>query len=392
MPQDTLTCQKAAFSLPEDLHYLNCAYMSPLAKTVEAAGLRGMQAKRNPASIGPADFFEDGERVRTAFAQLVGAASDDIALLGSASYGLALVAKNTPMDAAQNIVVLHEQFPSNVYTWQRLQLTHGVAIRTVLPPDHGPARGRRWNERLLDTIDAQTALVAVPHVHWADGTWFDLAALGARCREVGAAFVVDGTQSVGALPFDVQELQPDALICASYKWLMGPYSFGLGYFGPRYADGIPLEENWINRLGSEQFSGLVDYQRHYQPGMRRYDIGERSNFILLPMVAAGLDLVLGWQPARIQHYCAALTADVLAEAQALGFQIGEPDERASHLFGLRVPPALPLSRLQEALAAHRVSASVRGNAIRLAPHVYNDAADLDALRAALHDCIRAVSA
>ena len=115
-------------------------------------------------------------------------------------------------------------------------------------------------------------------MHWTDGTRFDLAAIGARAREVGAALVVDGTQSVGALPFDVQQLRPDALVCATYKWLMGPYSLGFAYLGPRFDDGEPLEETWIGRRGSENFKELVDYQDDYQPGALRYDVGERSNF------------------------------------------------------------------------------------------------------------------
>jgi len=123
-------------------------------------------------------------------------------------------------------------------------------------------------------------------VHWTDGTRFDLVAIGRAARRVGAAFVVDGTQSVGALPFDVREIQPDALVCAGYKWLLGPYAMGAAYFGPRYDAGDPIEENWITRRGSDDFQRLVAYQDEYAPGAIRYDVGERSNFILLPMFIA----------------------------------------------------------------------------------------------------------
>ena len=90
-------------------------------------------------------------------------------------------------------------------------------------------------------------------------------ALRQRTHEVGAQLVIDGTQSVGALPINVQELQPDALICAGYKWLMGPYSIALAYYGPYFDQGEPLEEGWINRYGSEDFTNLVQYQDRYQP-------------------------------------------------------------------------------------------------------------------------------
>ncbi len=125
--------------------------------------------------------------------------------------------------------------------------------------------GEGWNSRIIEAIDADTALVALPHVHWTDGTQFDLVEIGRRAREVGAALVVDGTQSVGALPFDVQIVQPDALICSAYKWLLGPYSIALGYFGSRFDNGVPLEETWLGRLGSEDFTKLINYQSQYHP-------------------------------------------------------------------------------------------------------------------------------
>ena len=180
----------------------------------------------------------------------------------------------------------------------------------------GPGCGERWSTRILEAIDADTAVVTMGAVHWTDGTVFDIDAIGARAREVGAYLIIDGTQSVGAMDFDVARIQPDALICSGYKWLMGPYSIGLAYFGPRLLDGIPLEETWIGREGSRDFAGLAgNYPDSYEPGATRYDVGERSNFILVPMMNAALALVLDWTPARIGEYCGNLTA-VLTEQRA----------------------------------------------------------------------------
>ncbi|WP_457653876.1 aminotransferase class V-fold PLP-dependent enzyme [Rhodocaloribacter sp.] len=384
-----LACQKNLFSLPENLHYLNCAFMAPLPRRVEAAGIEGIRQKAVPSRITPEDFFEPSDGVRRRFARLVNV--DDprrVAIIPAASYGLATVAKNTPLSAGQNVVVLHEQFPSNVYAWRRLAAERNVELRTIHPPKGAVHRGMVWNERILDAIDVKTALVALPHVHWADGTRFDLERIGERARDVGAALVIDGTQSVGALPFDAARLRPDALICAGYKWLLGPYSIGVAYFGPRYDDGVPLEENWIARRGSEHFAGLVAYEDAYQPGAIRFDVGERSNFILVPMLAAALDHLLEWGVAHVQAYCRALTRDVLIEARALGFDLEDEGYRSAHLFGIRVPAHVPMERLREALAERNVSASVRGNALRLAPNVYNDEADVDALRDAFLACLR----
>jgi selenocysteine lyase/cysteine desulfurase len=236
---------------------------------------------------------------------------------------------------------------------------------------------------MLEAIDRDTGVVALAPVHWTDGTLFDLEAIGARAREVGAALVVDGTQSVGALPFDVQELRPDALIVASYKWLFGPYSIGVGYFGPRYMDGVPLEESWIAREGSQDFRALVDYQEGYQPGAVRFDVGERSNFILVPMLVAALRIVLAWGPERIQSYTRQLSGDLLEEARSLGYAIEEDPYRVGHLFGIRMPPGVEMEGLKVALQREGVSTSLRGSALRVSPHVYNDEEDMEALRRAL---------
>jgi len=384
---ELLLCQRDAFSLPPDLHYLNCAYMSPLPKLVEEAGMRGMIRKRDPSALFPGDFFKESQEVRKLFAKLVNVPDpDSVAIIPSVSYGVGVAARNTPLASGQNVVLLEEQFPGNVYGWRRVAQESGAEVRMVGPGLEG-GRGRGWNERILDAIDMDTGVVALAPVHWTDGTLFDLDAIGARTREVGAALVIDGTQSVGALPFDVQEVQPDALIVAGYKWMLGPYSIGVAYLGPRYANGVPLEETWIAREGSEDFRALVDYQEGYQPGSVRFDVGERSNFILVPMLVAALRLLLEWEPARIQSYTGELCRDLLEEAEFLGYALEEEQYRAGHLFGLRIRKGMEMERLKEALRTENVSASLRGSALRVAPQVYNDEEDVEALRRALRAAV-----
>ena len=378
-----LACQRDAFSLPGDAHYLNCAYISPLPKAVEAAGIAGIRRKRAPADLHTPDFFEESERVRELFARLVGAPDPErIAIIPAVSYAVATAARNLPVGRGQNIVLLHEQFPGNVHAWCRKADTAGAEIRTVAPPP-GPRRARAWNERLLEAIDRDTAVVTVPEVHWIDGTVFDLKEVSARAREMGAALVVDATQSVGARPFDLDAVRPDALIVAGYKWLLGPYSIGAAYLGPRFDGGVPLEETWIGRLRSEDFRRLTDYESAYRPGAIRYDVGERSNFILVPMLAAALRLVLAWDPARVEAYCRRLSEPLVREAAAMGFPVELDEGRAAHLFGLRMPEHCPLPALESELRRRKISVSLRGSAVRVSPHLYNDENDVGTLIEAL---------
>ncbi|UCD23313.1 MAG: aminotransferase class V-fold PLP-dependent enzyme [Gemmatimonadota bacterium] len=383
-----LSCQKHLFSLPQDLHYLNCAYMSPLPLRVEEAGIAGIRKKRIPADIFPGDFLSGLENVRTRFAGLVGAGgSQRIALIPSVSYGLASVARNLEIASSQNLIILTRQFPSNVYAWRRLAATTGAEIRTVAPPERVADRARHWNERLLEAIDRDTAVVAMAQVHWTDGTQFDLVKVGERCREVGAALVIDGTQSVGAQPFDVGGIEPDALICAGYKWLMGPYSLGVAYYGSRFENGLPLEETWLSRVGSDDFPRLIDYRDEYRAGAVRYEPGEISNFALVPMLDAALELIAGWGVDSIAAYCRELTDLLVAESAMAGFEVESARWRSGHIVGLRMPHGLDPKKLQTELADRKISVSVRGDVLRVSPSVYNDEADIMALANALHDVV-----
>ena len=380
-----LGCQRDHFSLPGDLHYLNCAYMGPLPRVSEEAGVAGLRKKGVPTSITPDDFFRDSDELRRLFAGLIGVSDPRrIAIQPGASYGISTAARNLPVGSGDNIVLTHEQFPGNVYAWRRKADECGASIRTIGPVDGMlEGRGRAWNERLLEAVDARTAVVAVPHVHWTDGTRFDLEALGARCRDVGAALVVDATQSIGGLPFDVSLVRPDVLVAAAYKWLLGPYALAVGYFSERFDAGTPLEETWIGRKDSHDFPRLVDYQDEYQPGAIRYDCAERSNFALVPIASTSLKLITEWTPARIQEYCRSLTAEMLQSIEGMGFFVESPEWRGHNLFGVRLPMGVDMARLKAELEARNVSASLRGSALRLSPNVYNDASDIDALVAAL---------
>ena len=382
-----LPCQRGHFSIPDDFHYLNCAYMGPLPLAAERAGIAGLRAKRFPQAIAPQDFFRPVDEVRERFARLIGAPDPDrVATVPSVSYAVSTITRNTYPPGGSNIVIVHEQFPGNVYPWRRLVGEKGGDLRVVTPPRDG-GRGARWSERILDHIDAATVAVAMGTVHWTDGTRFDLAAIRERTREVGAALVLDGTQTVGAAPIDVVALDPDALIVAGYKWLLGPYSLSLAWFGDRYLDGIPLEETWIGRRGSENFAGLVDYADDYQPGALRFDVGQRSNFALVPALSASLELILEWRPERVAAYCTALMDGAFERLRALGLGVEEAHWRSPHLFGLGLPPGADLERLKQALARHRVGVSFRGSSVRVSPNVYNTRDDVEALIAAFSEAL-----
>jgi selenocysteine lyase/cysteine desulfurase len=394
MPEPTrasapLRCQRDLFSLPQGHCFLNSAYMGPLPKPVEQAGVAALAQRAAVIGISARDFFDPAERTRELCARLVNADPERIAFIPTTAYGTAIVAKNLKPRAGQNVVMLGDMFPSNVYAWRNWQ-PDGIEMRMVAAPDvpwtasrPSETRAARWNHAFLHAIDANTTLVAAEPAHWTDGTLFDLERIGARCREVGALFVVDATQVCGAMPLDVQRFQPDALVVHSYKAMLCNYGLGFAVFSERFLEASPLEESWLTRAGSDNFARLVDYEDRYAAGMRRFDTSLRSSPTLISMLEASCRLLLEWQPARIREYLLNIERESVARMRELGFEVADEAQRSANLFGVNLPAGLDAEVCRKHLAEQKIHVSVRGSAVRVSPHVYNDAADLERLTDAL---------
>jgi selenocysteine lyase/cysteine desulfurase len=368
-----IACQRHRFAIPDEVHYLNCAYMGPLSHDVSAAMMQGAQGKQTPWNFRPQDFFTVSEKFRDRAARIAGVEADSIAIVPSVSYALAVAARNLPVGRGQQIVTLADQFPSNVYVWRELAAREGGEIVAVQRDEQ-----TCWTAAVLDVIGPDTAIVAVPNCHWADGRVVDLEQVGAKCRQHGAALVLDLTQSLGAMPLDFDAVQPDFAVAACYKWLLGPYGIGMLYVAPRHHGGEPIEHNWINRSGSQDFARLVDYRDDYQPGARRFDMGERSNPPLLNGAGAAIDFLLEFGVAAIAKGLASQTAAIAREAQDIGLTAAPQATRAPHFLSLGFPEGVP-ERLTESLAKRHVHVSLRGSSLRVTPHLYNNARDHAAL-------------
>jgi selenocysteine lyase/cysteine desulfurase len=365
--------QRSLFDIPEDVAYLNCAYMSPLLRSAIDAGIGGIRSKGQPWTITPTDFFSDVEIVRGLAGTIIGCDANDISLVPAASYGIATAMQNLSLASDKEILVLEEQFPSNVYTWMELSKRSGGKLKTVTRPANGD-----WTQTILNAINSKTALAALPHCHWTDGSLIDLELVSASLRKYDAALVLDATQSLGAMPLDLNSVQPDFLVAACYKWLLGPYSTGILYVAPKHQNGQPIEHGWANRAGSEDFTALVNYRNEYQTSARRFDMGERSNFALLPPLIVGFQQIIDWGVDAIQKTITDLTGIIANRAEENGLKVGNRSYRAGHFLGVRLPGGVP-SNLTVELAKNGVFVSVRGDSVRITPHLYNNSDDIDRL-------------
>lgn len=372
--------QKHLFDIPKDITYLNIASQSPSFKAMYDAGIEGLKQKSRPYKIRVSDYFEPVIELKKLFAQLIDA--DDfnrIATIPSASYGIATVANNIVLKEHDEILIIDEQFPSNVYTWQKLAEKYNATIKTISPPKSDTNRVKLWNEAILNAINSNTAVIAMGNIHWSNGSLFDLKAVSKKAKQYNALLIVDGSQSIGALPFSIKEIQPDALICAGYKWLFGPYGCAYAYYGTYFDNGNPIEENWSNRLNSENFARLTNYEPRYKPLANRYSVGESGNFIYVRIQIEALKQVIEWSPKAIQSYCKNISAEAVKELKALGCYIEDSEYRTHHLFGIRLPDKLNVEALKKDLSNKNIFVSFRGNYIRISCHLFNTSEDFKPL-------------
>ncbi len=384
-----ISCQRHLFDVPDDIAYFNCAAFSPILKTSRDAGVIGAAKKAQPWRLGNFEFEEEPARAQTLFAKLIGAQAQDIAIVPATSYGIATAAANLPTKAGQCIVLLEDQYPNNVLPWIEKAERDGAELVFV-----ARGEGDDLTAGILDAIDERTAIAALPHCFWTDGTLIDLAAIGRRCREVNAALVIDATQSVGALPFDVTEIQPDFLVVSGYKWLLCPYTMGFLYVAPQRQDGLPLESTvrgHVQKDGAAVWqNGHMHYPVGWQSGAGRFNMGETANLISLPMAILALEQLHAWDVGEINKSLRRITETIIERTGNLGLTAPAVDHRAGHLTGLRLSAGADerdIEDIQQRLAEKQVYLSARGDSLRIAPHLHVSDEDIDRLVSALADVV-----
>ncbi|SFB21553.1 aminotransferase class V-fold PLP-dependent enzyme [Algoriphagus aquimarinus] len=371
--------QKHLFSLNPAIHYLNCGYKGPLMKSAEQAAIGALIRERNPTSIAPEDFFTTARDVKGHFAELVNCDPLQVALIPSSSYGFATALRNISCDLGQHAIVLEDEFPSGYFSLKTWCDENQAALKVVGPNKDAPTLGESWNKNLLESITSETAVVLMSSVHWMNGLKFDLESIGQKCKTVGAIFIVDGTQSTGAAQMDVKRFKIDALICAGYKWLLGPYGMGISYFGHAFDNGKPLEESWLNRTNSHDFGNLTNYDHEYTEDSGRYNVGEMSNFILLPMLNESLRQINEWTVPEIESYCQELTIPLYSYLKSRDVILEDELYTSHHLFGLKLPEDIDKELLKNNLKMNKLSVSNRGGNLRVSVNVFNTTEDIEKL-------------
>jgi len=367
---------RGQFPVTRRYAYLNHAAVGGLSQSVMDAMTRHVIDRGSRGSEALTDWDDEIERVRQASARFVGAHRDEIVFTGSISHGLNIVACGLDWREGDSLVCAETEFTANVYPWTNLR-RRGVEVRFA------PARGNRiLVEDVVSLMDRRTRLVAISFVEFLSGYRNDLDTLAAVCHERGAYLCVDGIQGLGALQFDVSRTPVDFLAAHAAKWMLGPVGAGFLYVSRELLHVLdPVMAGWRSVVDRDDYfkydSPLRETGERYEPGS--------PNFLGLLGMGAAIELLLSLGLNAIEARIMELTDYLIAGLQSRGCAIKTPIEHRGERSGIVSfrHPAVDSDELCKRMHAEGVIVSVRGDLIRVSPHVYNDEHDLDRLLAEL---------
>lgn len=366
------------FDVPDDVAYLNAAYYSPLLNESRRRLLESASAKSHPWERLTTSFFDEAETIRGLASELFGGYADGYAVTPSVSYGVSTAARaiEPRLTRGDRILVVTEEFPSNVLPWRRTAQETGAEVITVPTP-----ADEDWGRAILPMIDARVKVVAMSTCHWTNGARIDLAPIGVAARANGSLLVVDATQSLGVMPFSMAEVQPDFLVAAAYKWMLCPYGMALMYVAPQWRESRPLEESWLARDNARDFTSLATYSDRYMPGARRFDGGEQATNNL-PGAIAALEQIRAWGIDNIARTLSEINATISRALGRLGFGLPPESQRCPHMIGATLPASASTSIVSD-LRERQIYISQRGQSLRFAPHMHVNDEDVARLIEAL---------
>ncbi len=402
---------KREFSSLTPYVYFDTAGKSIQPKSVTAIGYQTVTSKETPW-VGLRGTYDDTQKLRFLFSTLIDTEPENIALMPSTSFAMTLAARNIVrlglLRKDELVLVLEKEMGSVIYPWQTVCQDTGASLLVV--PFQQP-HDYTWTTQILEAIDVSEqngqdiSVVAIPQVHWCDGSYINFDVLNQRLNQYAAThqyrgtdkvgrrplLVVDGTQSIGALPFSVSRIRPDFVACSVHKWLLSPYGMSLVYINPKHQSlWLPLDLHERGRMDSDLavwdevifFNDSSGYPSSFFDDSRKFDSGGRANPVLVPMVIRGLEIVLEISPERVMVHSKILAETLISQLSSIKDFIFIPREiQAGHIIGLSLTSramdlGINIADISHYLKENDVHVSVRGGRMRISLYIYNSFADI----------------
>jgi selenocysteine lyase/cysteine desulfurase len=369
-----LTDYRSAFADFEGVAYLNVSLQGPLPLAAAREAVAALEWKKHPYRVPDSAYFDLPDRIREKVARLVGGQPEEVAVTTGASAGLAAVAAGFDWKPGDEVLVGRGEFPAHFATWLRYEQAGKLRVRLVEP------KGRFLSAHdYIEAIGPQTRVVSASLVRFDNGARLDAAGVARACERFGAALVLDLSQCAGAMRINLRELGAAMAVSSGYKYLLGPYGSGFFWVASEWIERLPLGAAYFMALeGAREFHALPTANPRLAPGARRWDSAETASFTNLAAFDSSLDFVLGIGVDAIERYNDALAGQILDALPRTNCSLASPSERARRGPFVCVSARDPkgTQALYEKLRAAQVSLSLRENALRVSPHIYNTAEDI----------------
>jgi selenocysteine lyase/cysteine desulfurase len=331
------------------------------------------------------------QATRIEAARLIGADIDEIALVPNTTSGIHLVADGLDWQPGDNVVILEDEFPSNLYPWMNLARL-GVETRRFKVRGCSEGEGLVHLDRLADMCDSRTRVISVSWIGYANGCRRDLAAIGHVAHEAGALFFVDAIQGIGAFPIDVDAMHIDFLAADGHKWQLGPEGAGIAYLRSDHLESLrPMGVGWHSVVHAHNFD-LIELD--LKKSAARYEGGSHNMAGFLAL-GASLKLLGSLGIENIAASILDFTDLACAEIEKVGATILSPRKRPDRSYGNTDPrsgivvfdlPGCDPMEVRKYCLQQSVVLSCRGGHLRISPHAYNNEQDLEQLIDALEAC------
>ncbi len=373
---DGVNAWRDEFPVTKACIYFDHAGVAPVSRRVAEAVEQFIREALESGRLNYGAWETRAEEVRAAFAQLIGAAPEEIAFVGNTSEGLAIVATGLTWQRGDNVVAVSGEFPANVYPWWSLE-GQGVETRMASLEDF------RLTVGSVDRcVDSSTRLLSVSAVDFATGQRRPLRELGDYCRRRGIIFCVDAIQAVGAVTVDVERDLIDCLAADGHKWLCAPEGCGCLYVSRRIWDKVrPQRVGWKSVVDHSRY---LPYHFTMKPDALRFEPGS-LNLLSIHALGAALDLLLGIGMETVEKTVLALTSRLRGGLEERGFDLVSPAGRdelsgITTFRGLRDP-----STAEKKFRARNILLRERLAGLRISPHFYCCEEDIDRFFSALDE-------
>lgn len=379
-PASSRTDWRKDFHEFEDAAYLNLAGQAPIPRVSAKALEKAAGWKKLPHQMPEETFFALPQRVRELLAQLIGGAPEEFAVTTGASSGLQAVAHGIAWKPQDEVLITRGEFPAHASTWLPLAQSGRLKVRIVEPS------GRFFTmEDVVRAVGPQTRLVSISHVRFDDGSRIDPRPIADAVHKTGGYLLLDASQSAGAVPMQVRDTGADFLVCSGYKWILSTY--GTGFFWVRRELIEQLARQpfyWMAHESAMDFNALTRTGADHKPVAHhasRWDAAETTSFFNLAVMEASLEYVLRAGVETVWNHNAALIQQLFSRLPLDRCIISSPAEQSLRgpygCFAGRSPEKT--QELYNRLRQGKVFTSLRGNAIRVAPYLYNTERDIDRL-------------